>query len=136
MARALLVLANDMFRARAIDWIRKAPKDTRVTFAGPKRTLIQNDKMWALLTEVACQIEWYGQKLTPDDFKDMFTASLRKARIVPTIDGTGFVQLGLHTSDFDKEEMANMIELIYAFGAEHGVVFHDPCVVELEGRSA
>ena len=126
MARALLVLWNDDIRAKAIDWIAKAPKDTRVEFKGPKRTLPQNDKMWAMLTDISRQVEWYGQKLTPDDWKDMMTASLRKARIVPAIDGNGFVQLGLHTSDFDKEEMANMIELLLCFAAERGVVFSGP----------
>jgi hypothetical protein len=125
MARALLVLHNDDLREKAVRWIRGIPKDSRVEFKGPKRTLPQNDKMWALLTEVSEQVEWYGQKLTTDDWKDVFTASLRKARIVPALDGNGFVQLGLHTSDFDKDEMANMIELIYSFGAERGVEFRE-----------
>lgn len=56
----------------------------------------------------------------------MFTASLRKARVVPGIDPGSFVLLGLHTSAMSKEEMSMLLELIYAFGAEHGVVFHDP----------
>lgn len=126
MGRALLVLANDTFRAKAIDWIRRAPKETRVTFQGPRRTIDQNSKLWAMLTEVAEQVEWYGQKLSPIDWKDMFTASLRKARVVPGIDPGSFVLLGLHTSEMDKVELAALIELIFAFGAQHGVTFQDP----------
>lgn len=126
MSRALLVLYNDAIRAKAIKWIAGLPKDTRVEFKEPKRTLPQNDKLWALLTEVAQQVTWYGQKLSPDDWKDMFTASLRKARVVPGIDPGSFVLLGLHTSDMGKEELSMLLELIYAFGAEQGVVFHEP----------
>lgn len=126
MSRALLVLWNDDMRAKAANWIAKAPKDTRVVFQGPKRTLSQNDLMWARLTDVAQQVEWYGQKLSTEDWKDMFTASLRKARVVPGIDPGSFVLLGLHTSDMDKDEMANLLDLIDAFAAQHGVVFHDP----------
>jgi hypothetical protein len=125
MSRALLVLWNDTMREKAIDWIRRAPKETRVEFKGPKRSLDQNSLMWCRLTEIARKVAWHGQKLSPDDYKDIFTASLRKARIVPALDGDGFVQLGLRTSDMDKEEMGNMLDLIDAFAAEHGVEFRE-----------
>lgn len=42
MSRALLVLWNDAMREKAIDWIRRAPKESRVEFKGPKRTLDQS----------------------------------------------------------------------------------------------
>ena len=123
MSRALFVLVDDTFRDKAVRWIHAAPKDTRVTFSGPKRSLDQNSLLWARLTEIAQQIDWYGQKLTAEDWKDIFTASLRKARIVPALDGNGFVQLGLHTSDMDKDEMSNLLDLIDAFAAERVVEF-------------
>ena len=63
MGRALLVLANEAFRLKAIDWIRRAPLDTRVEFKGPKRTLPQNDRMWAMLTDLSGQLAWHGQRL-------------------------------------------------------------------------
>lgn len=126
MARAVLVLINDAIREKAAQWARTAPRGTRVEFKeGAKRSLEQNARMWAMLTDVAQQVEWYGQKLTPDDWKDMFTASLRKARVVPGIDPGSFVLLGLHTSDMSKEEIGNLMDLIEAFGAERGVVFHE-----------
>lgn len=126
MGRALLVLHNDERRAQAIDWVRKAPKETRVTFQGPKRTLDQNSKLWAMLTDVATQLTWHGQRLTPDDWKLVFLASLKQEmRIVPNIDGNGFVQLGRSSSDLSKEEMGDLFEIIDAFGARHGVIFGD-----------
>lgn len=130
MARAVLVLANDAIREKAANWARTAPRGTRVEFKeGAKRSLPQNSRLWAMLTDVATQVEWYGQKLTADDWKDVFTASLRKARVVPGIDPGSFVLLGLHTSDMSKAEMGDLMTLIEAFGAEHGVTFHEELAV-------
>ena len=52
------------------------------------------------------------------------TAGLKRDKIVPGIDG-GFVVLGMSTSQMDKRTFSDLIELIYAFGAQHGVVFGD-----------
>lgn len=126
MGRAILVLWNDAMKAKAIDWIRRAPKDTRVTFQGPKRTLSQNDRLHALITEVASQMLWHGQRLTVADWKLVFMASLKQEmRIVPNIDGTGFVQLGRSTADLSVEEMSDLMMIIEAFAARYGVKLHE-----------
>ena len=67
MGRALLVLANDHFRQKAIDCIWRAPMDTRVEFKGPKRSTPQNDRMWAMLTDISLQLAWHGLQLTTED---------------------------------------------------------------------
>ncbi len=125
MGRATVIIKGSADRARVASWATKAPFGTQVDFKASKRSLPQNSILWALLSEVATQVVWYGQKLSASDWKDMFTASLRKARVVPGIDPGSFVLLGLHTSDMTKDELSSLIELIHAFGAEHGVVFHD-----------
>ena len=131
MPRALIVLATAADRAKAAHWIANIPWNSRVEFKAPKRTLPQNDRMWAMLTDVAQQIDWHGQKLTPDDWKLMFIDALHRAqnealRIVPNTDGTGFVNLSTSSSDLSKDEMTDLIELIFEFGGRHGVVFHEP----------
>lgn len=88
------------------------------------RSLEQNSKMWACLTDISKQVNWYGHKLSPDDWKHVLSASLRKQRAVPGIDG-GFVVVGLSTSQMTIAEMSEMIELAHAFGADHGVKFND-----------
>ena len=45
-------------------------------------------------------------------------------RTVPNLDGNGFVSLR-RSSDLSKAEMGDLMELIAAFGAEHGVEFGD-----------
>lgn len=141
MARALLVLANDHFKRRAIEWIMKAPWDTRVEFKGPKRTLPQNDRMWAMLTDLSVQLAWYGKKLTPDDWKLVMLDALRREtkeelRIVPNADGTGFVNLSTSSSDLSKDEMTALIEIIFGFGAKYGVEWSEPQQDNRKGASA
>ena len=91
-----------------------------ITLGREKRTLDQNAKMWAMLTDVSRQVVWYGEKLSQESWKHIFTASLFKQKTVPGIDG-GFVVLGQSTSKMKKRPFAELIELMYAFGAEHGV---------------
>jgi hypothetical protein len=126
MTRATLILANAAVRQRAAHWCTVAPVGTRLDFKAPKRTLPQNARFWAMLTDVAQQVPWHGLKLSADDWKIVFLDSLkREVRMVPNIDGNGFVQLGRSSSDLSKEEMGMLMELIAAFGANHGVVFQD-----------
>ena len=127
MSRATLVIASDTQRQKAMRWLMQAPWNTRVEFKAPKRSLPQNDRFWSMLTEVAQQVPWHGIKLTPDDWKLVFLDALkREVRMVPNIDGNGFVNLGRSSSDLSKEEMSDLMELIAAFGAKHGVTFNDP----------
>jgi hypothetical protein len=126
MSRAVLILHRQSDRDRASAWVRSAPWGTRITFQEAKRSSDQNAKMWAMLTEVARQVEWHGQRLSADDWKLVFLAALKaELRIVPNLDGTGFVQLGRSSSDLSVSEMADLIDLIAAFGARQGVEFAD-----------
>ena len=127
MGRALLVLWNDATRAKAIDWIRRAPAETRVTFQGPKRTLPQNDKLHAMITDIQTQILWHGQRLSMADWKLVFMAALKQeTRIVPNIDGTGFVQLGRSTANLSTQEMSDLLLIVEAFAARYGVKMKEP----------
>jgi hypothetical protein len=111
-------------KQKALEAINKAGDGYTVTIEEPKRSLDQNKKMWALLGEVSEQVVWHGLKLTPENWKDIFTASLRKQQVVPGIDGS-FVVLGASTSKMTKLELSDLIELIYAFGGEKEVKFGD-----------
>jgi hypothetical protein len=93
------------------------------------RSLDQNAKMWAMLGDISSQVRWpvNGESvlMTSWDWKDLFTASLKKhSRVAMGLDG-GFVILGGHTSRMTKSLMAEMIELMLAFGAERDVHWRD-----------
>jgi hypothetical protein len=127
MGRAVVTIRSNADRERVASWGAKAPAGTRVEFKAIKRSLPQNDRLWAMLTDVATQIKWHGQKLRPDDWKLIFMDALkRELRIVPNIDGTGFVNLGRSSSDLSKGEMSDLMEVISSFGALHGVQFNEP----------
>jgi hypothetical protein len=121
----MIIIHGDASRQKAIHWASAAPLGTRIEFKAARRSNDANALMWARLTEIAQQVVWYGQKLSAEDWKDMLTASLRKARVVPGIDAGTFVPLGMRTSDMSKEEMTALLDLIDAFAAEHGVTFHE-----------
>ncbi|MGN6312877.1 MAG: recombination protein NinB [Rhodanobacteraceae bacterium] len=96
----------------------------------PKRTLDQNAKMWAMLTDIADQVKWFVdgklEYLEPEEWKDILTAGLKKhQRVAAGIEG-GFVILGEHTSSMTIGQMSELIELAIAFGTERGVVWTDP----------
>lgn len=127
MGRAVVVIKSQADRNLITRWAGQVDDGTRVEFKAAKRTLPQNDRLWAMLTDVATQVTWHGTKLRADDWKLIFLDALkRELRMVPNIDGNGFVNLGRSSSDLSKSEMTDLIELIFAFGAKHGVQFHEP----------
>ena len=117
-------LINRDYLIRLID--RAQEIGAWITFKTDKRTTDQNALMWSLLTEVSEQAQWGGKKRTPEDWKDLFTASVLAAQggldVVPGLMG-GFVILGLRTSDMTKAEMRDLIEWIIAWGAQNDVTF-------------
>lgn len=107
----------------AWDWAKPlllAGHRIHVTMATETRSVAQNALMWSCLSDVARQVEWHGQKLDEEAWKDMATAALKRQRVVPGIDG-GFVVLGQRTSKMTIAEMSELIDFLHAFGDERGV---------------
>lgn len=122
-SRKIFRLVHQTARSRAIHAVTEAPDGYVVTVSEPTRNLEQNAKLWAMLTDVSEQIDWYGKSLKPEDWKHVFTASLKRLDVVPNLDGTGFVALGQSSSQMSKREFSDLIELINAFATEHNVTF-------------
>lgn len=126
MTRATLVLVSPEIRQRAAHWAAKLPEGTRVDFKAPQRSLPQNARLWAMLTDVASQKEHAGRKYTADQWKILFMHAIgREVQFIPALDNSTFIPWGQSSSDLSKAEMTDLIEFIHAWGAEHGVVFHD-----------
>lgn len=90
-----------------------------------KRSDAQNRRLWAMLADISAQVDWYGQKLTSEEWKDVMSASLKRTKVVPGLDG-GFVVCGQSTSRMTRAEMCELQELMEAFGAQQGVKFRAP----------
>lgn len=117
-------LVHKQARQRALEALQDAPDGYVVTIHETTRNLEQNAALWAALSDISKQVEWYGQRLTPEEWKDVFTASLKRQKVVPGLDG-GFVVCGLSTSKMGKSEFSQLLDIAYAFGAEKEVKFHD-----------
>jgi hypothetical protein len=123
--KALFVLVHAEARRRALQAVSSAPVGYVVILREATRTLEQNAKLWAMLRDIASQVPWEvdGEIIKIDDeaWKDIFTVALRgHQRVARGLHG-GLVSLGLSTSKMNKREFSDLIELIYAFGAEHEV---------------
>ena len=126
MSRHLVTIRSTADKIRAAEYLSQAPFGTRVEFRAAKRTLPQNDRMWAMLTDVSRQKQHHGRKYTPDQWKCIFMNALgREIEIVPTLDGSSIMPLGYRSSELSKGEMSDLIELMMSWGAQNGVIFQD-----------
>jgi len=94
------------------------------------RTIEQNKMLWGLLTDLSKQLKWPVNgvfvKLTPEEWKIIMSAGWKRdMRMAQAIDG-GVVMLGVSTSKLLKHDMADLITLILAFGAEHEIKWTEP----------
>lgn len=85
------------------------------------RTLEQNKLMWALLGHISRQVKHHNAVLKPEEWKDLFTASIRDHRLMPSLEGHSMVLVGMRTHKFSKKEMAELIDRIECFIAENNV---------------
>lgn len=122
-------LRNNQIKQNAIDFIRsletRDDKPLMIEIKESKRTLEQNSKLWAMLKDISEQVNWHGYTMTSEEWKDFFTASMKKLKTVPDIEGRGFIAVGLSTRSMSIKDMTFMIELMTAFGTEYGVKFRD-----------
>ncbi len=125
MGRQVFHLVNPLVRRNAAHAISQAPEGYRCEIRPKTRTLAQNDLLWSVLTDISRQIEFVvnGElvKVSPEEVKDVLTASLkRETRMAMGIDG-GMVLLGQRTSKMTVRQMTELIELAHAFGTQKGV---------------
>jgi len=127
------VLHNDSFKSNAIRFIQNLPTKPLykcvISEVKSIRSIEQNAKMWAMLTDISRQVDWYSNKLSKEEWKIVLTAGLKKQKVVPGLDG-GFVAIGSSTSKMSIAEMADLITLGYAFGNEKGVKWSEVEVLE------
>ena len=89
----------------------------------------QEEKYHAMIGEIAKQAIHMGAKWDAEDWKRLLVwqfckdSGLNEGRILPSLDGTGIVQLGQQTRKFTKEQASEFVEWLHAWGAENGVTF-------------
>lgn len=125
MDKQVIYLTSPLARRNAAHIAATAPDGYRCEIRPKTRTLGQNDFMWSILTDIAKQVDFVVNgalvKVSPEEVKDILSAGLkREMRMAQGIDG-GMVILGQRTSKMTVRQMAELIELAHAFGAQRGV---------------
>lgn len=125
MDKQVIYLTSPLARRNAAHLAATAPDGYRCEIRAKTRTLAQNDLMWSVLTDISRQVDFVVNgalvKVSPEEVKDILTASLRReTRMAMGLDG-GMVLLGQRTSKMTVRELSELIELAHAFGAEKGV---------------
>ena len=117
-----IILRGEYQRELAKEFIAKAPEGAVVRISKPLRSLGQNAKMWSLLTDVS-RAKPNGLHYTPDVWKSLFmNACGHEVQFQIGLDGSPF-PAGFKTSRLSTAEMSELIEFIYAWGSENGVIF-------------
>lgn len=115
---------RELSTGRVWEWVKAmlvAGHRLSVEIRKETRSTEQNRLLWSCLNDISQQVVWHGQRIDAEGWKDMATASLKRQRVVPSIDGTGFVVLGQRTSKMTRAEMTELIDFLHALGDQHGV---------------
>lgn len=108
-------------RQLAKNLIDLAPDDSVVKISPRNRSTLQNAKLHAMLADLAKQ-KPQGRELDVETWKGLFLAEIgKRVKFEPSLDGTGVVAMAPRTSKLNVKEFSDLIECIYAYGAEHGV---------------
>jgi len=125
-----VILRDAATRSRAHTLIEKAPDNFVVTVKEQKRSLEQNAKMWAMLSEISTASLPGYHKATPEIWKCRFLNALgQECETDIGLDGKPYV-IGMKSSTLTTSEFMLLIELILEFGARNGVHFNDPVILE------
>lgn len=112
-------------RDRAKRLIDQAPPGYVVEVREPRRTLPQNDRMWAMLTDIS-HAKPLGRRHTPDDWKAIaMNACGWECQFCEGLDGRPF-PIGFRSSQLTKSQMTTLMDWLQAFGDEHGVQWSEP----------
>lgn len=121
--RRQYTLINRDTRETVAAIIRQLPLGSRVEIKGRSRTDDQNRAIHGLIGQIMRQRPTHmGITMSKDAWKAIFMHALgREVAMLPSLDGKGFVPMGMHTSDLTVQEFTDLIEFILAWCAREGL---------------
>lgn len=119
-------LVGDTQRAYAKRLIDEAPQGHVMKIAAETRRDAQNRKLWPMLADLQRQVPELAT-YNADDIKLRFLNLLGvEMRFLPALEGQGMFPVGLRSSTLTVEQFSSLVELLYKFGAEYGVIWSEP----------
>lgn len=115
-----VILRGPVQRDFARYLIDRAPVDAVVTIAEAKRSLEQNSRLWAMLSDVS-RAKPDSRMHTPEVWKTLFMHACGHAvQFEMGLNGQPF-PTGFRSSRLTKSQMSDLMEFIAEYGARHGV---------------
>lgn len=125
MTRRTVFLSTKAARQRAHALIDSAPGNVVMKLAEATRSDEQNRKMWPMLADIQRQVPEMAT-YSAEDMKLRFLNALGvEMRFLPALEGAGSFPVGMRSSTLTVSQFSGLIELLFAFGAKHGVVWTD-----------
>lgn len=101
--------------------IAAAPLGSMVKVYPPKRTIPQNDRLWAMLSEVS-RAKPEGRTHTPEVWKALFMAACGwSVQFEQGLEGGPPFPVGFRSSRLTKEQCGELMDFIAAYCARQGV---------------
>ncbi|ODT75471.1 MAG: hypothetical protein ABS69_10675 [Nitrosomonadales bacterium SCN 54-20] len=130
--------AHRQARQLAAQFCMSAPDGWTATFQEPNKSREQEEKYHSMIADISRQCEFMGRKWGREEWKRLLIDAFARIKaaegkplrgwgtVMPSLDGSGFVQLGIQSRHFRKAEAAEFVEYLYSYGAENGVQWSEP----------
>lgn len=131
MDKQIYRFVHDSARRNAAQFCMTAPDGWLAKFEAPEKSRSQEELYHALFGEISKACEFMGKKHDLETWKRLLVDAFARIKaaegdplpghgaIIPNLDGTGFVQLGVQTRRFRKHQASEFIEYIHAWMAEN-----------------
>lgn len=133
MDKQVFILSHPMARRNAARACAEAPEGFMVRIEPPKKSRDQEAMYHAIFADVANQHTFMGKKWDAETWKRLLVDAFARVKaeegeplqghgaMVPNLDHTGFVQLGVQTRRFTKKQASEFIEFLHAWMADSEV---------------
>jgi len=91
----------------------------------------QEEKYHAIIGDIAKQAQHMGAKWDAEDWKRLLVdqyvkeQGLNGSKIIPSLDGSGIVQLGFQTRKFTKEQASEFVAFLICWCDQNGIELND-----------
>lgn len=143
-ARRSFVLINGDVKLNAASALSNAPLGAVMTLDyEPTQKLLQQRKYHAMINDIADSCTFMHRKWDAEEWKRLLIHAFVKVmreeakalnkpdpfegqgQVVPSLDGDGFVQLGVQSRGFSKKLASEFIEYLYSWGTAHGAIWNE-----------
>ena len=128
--RRTVFLTTRQARQRALALVQSAPEGYVCKIAEPTRSDSQNRRLWPMIADIQRQVPEMAT-FGAEDIKFRFLDALGcEMRFLPKLEGAGMFPVGMKSSTLTVSQFSGLIELLFAFGAKHGVRWTDPTIMQ------